>query len=94
LHQTAETIRTSPAAVPSDVAAYRVDDVVRLSQDGVMADGITGRSRPPWLFMIIGGVVGAALGVVVAVTSDIPLAPEIGLVVGLVVGWGVSRTRR
>jgi hypothetical protein len=58
-----------------------------------MADGTTGASRPLWLFLIIGGVVGAALGVLVAVTTDIPLAPEIGLVVGLAAGWGVNRTR-
>jgi hypothetical protein len=41
----------------------------------------------------IGGVVGLALGVLVSVTTDIPLAPEIGLVLGALVGW-LSRRRR
>jgi hypothetical protein len=58
-----------------------------------MADGTTGASRPLALFLIIGGAVGAALGLVVAVTTDIPLAPEVGLVVGLAFGWWVGRMR-
>jgi hypothetical protein len=41
----------------------------------------------------IGGVVGLALGVLVSVSTDIPLAPEIGLVLGALVGW-LSRRRR
>ena len=41
----------------------------------------------------IGAVVGLALGVLVSVTTDIPLAPEIGLVLGALVGW-LSRRRR
>ena len=41
----------------------------------------------------IGAVAGLALGILVSVTTDIPLAPEIGLVLGAVVGW-LSRRRR
>jgi hypothetical protein len=66
---------------------------VLLAQDCVMAGGIAGESRPVWVFLVIGAVVGVALGVVVAVITDIPLAPEIGLVVGLVAGWGVRLMR-
>jgi hypothetical protein len=35
----------------------------------------------------IGAVTGVALGIVVSVATDIPFAPEIGLLVGGVVGW-------
>ena len=41
----------------------------------------------------IGAVVGLALGILVSVTTDIPFAPEIGLVLGALVGW-LSRRRR
>ena len=41
----------------------------------------------------IGAVVGLALGILVSVSSDIPFAPEIGLVLGALVGW-LSRWRR
>jgi hypothetical protein len=70
-----------------------IDQTVPLAQDGAMAGGIAGESRPLWLFLVIGAVVGVALGVVLAVSTDIPLAPEIGLIVGLAAGWGVSRMR-
>jgi cobalamin synthase len=58
-----------------------------------MAGGTTGESRRGWVFPVIGAVVGVALGIVVAVTTNIPPAPEIGLVVGLAAGWGVSLMR-
>jgi hypothetical protein len=35
----------------------------------------------------LGAVVGLALGIVVGVTTDVPLAPEVGLVLGALVGW-------
>jgi branched-subunit amino acid ABC-type transport system permease component len=41
----------------------------------------------------IGAVVGLALGILVSVSSDIPIAPEIELVMGAVVG-SLSRRRR
>jgi hypothetical protein len=41
----------------------------------------------------LGAVVGLALGIVVSVITDLPLAPEIGLVLGALVGW-LSRRRR
>jgi hypothetical protein len=37
--------------------------------------------------MILGGVVGFALGILVSVSTDIPLAPEAGLALGVLVGW-------
>jgi hypothetical protein len=35
----------------------------------------------------IGAVVGLALGILIGVTTDVPLAPEGGLVLGALVGW-------
>jgi hypothetical protein len=37
-----------------------------------------------------GALLGLAVGIVVSVISDVPLAPEAGLVLGALVGW-VSR---
>jgi hypothetical protein len=35
----------------------------------------------------LGAVLGLALGLVAGVTTDVPLAPEAGLVLGALVGW-------
>jgi hypothetical protein len=35
----------------------------------------------------LGAVAGLVLGIVVALTTDVPLAPEVGLVLGAAVGW-------
>ena len=37
--------------------------------------------------IVVGAVAGLALGIVISVTTDIPLAPEIGLVLGALGGW-------
>jgi hypothetical protein len=44
-------------------------------------------TRGTWFFLVVGAVIGLALGILVSVTTDIPLAPEIGLVLGALVGW-------
>ena len=41
----------------------------------------------------VGAVIGLALGIVLSVTTDIPLAPEVGLVLGALVGWLSRRGR-
>jgi hypothetical protein len=41
----------------------------------------------------IGAVLGLALGIVVGVATDIPLAPEVGLVLGGLLGWLWRRGR-
>jgi hypothetical protein len=41
----------------------------------------------------LGAVLGLALGVVVSVTTDLPFAPEVGLVLGALVGWFSRRKR-
>jgi len=38
----------------------------------------------------LGAVIGLALGILVSVTTDVPLAPEVGLALGALVGW-ISR---
>jgi len=43
--------------------------------------------------IVLGGVVGLALGTVVSVTTDLPLAPEVGVVLGALVGWLSRRDR-
>ena len=35
----------------------------------------------------VAAVIGLVLGIIVSVTTDIPLAPEAGLVLGALVGW-------
>jgi hypothetical protein len=39
----------------------------------------------------IGAVTGLALGIVVSLATDVPLAPEIGLLLGALVGWLLRR---
>jgi hypothetical protein len=34
-----------------------------------------------------GAVIGLALGIVISLTTDVPLAPEVGLVLGALGGW-------
>jgi len=41
----------------------------------------------------LGAVLGLAFGIVVSVTTDVPLAPEAGLVLGALVGWLLRRKR-
>jgi hypothetical protein len=41
----------------------------------------------------VGAVTGLALGILTSVTTDVPLAPEAGLVLGALVGWLSRRGR-
>ena len=43
--------------------------------------------------IVVGAVLGLSLGVVVSVTTDVPLAPEVGLLLGALVGWFWRRHR-
>jgi hypothetical protein len=40
----------------------------------------------------LGAVAGLALGILVSVSTDVPLAPEVGAVLGGVIGWLSRRT--
>jgi hypothetical protein len=42
---------------------------------------------------IIGAVTGLALGIVISLATEVPLAPEVGLVLGALVGWLARRDR-
>jgi len=48
-------------------------------------------ARGTWFLLVIGAVVGLALGILVSVTTDVPFAPEVGLVLGALVGWLARR---
>jgi len=52
----------------------------------VMAGGAARDRRRIW-FAVACAVVGLALGILVSVTTDVPLAPEAGVVLGALVGW-------
>ena len=41
----------------------------------------------------VGALIGLALGVVVSLITELPLAPEVGVVLGALVGWLSSRDR-
>jgi hypothetical protein len=51
-----------------------------------MADGTTRDRRRIWV-VVLGAAVGVALGILVSVTTDVPFTPEIGLLLGGLVGW-------
>ena len=38
-------------------------------------------------FVAIGALVGLALGIPVSVTTEVPFAPEVGALLGALVGW-------
>jgi hypothetical protein len=41
----------------------------------------------------VGAGLGLVVGILVSVATDVPLAPEIGLVLGALGGWLVGRSR-
>lgn len=41
----------------------------------------------------IGAVTGLALGIIVSLATDVPLAPEIGLLLGALAAWLLRRER-
>ena len=54
-------------------------------------------ARGTWFYLVVGAVIGLMLGILVSVTTDVPLAPEAGLVLDALVGWlsrRVSTSRR
>jgi hypothetical protein len=49
--------------------------------------GIREDTRGTWFFVGVGALIGVVLGILVSVTTDVPLAPEAGLILGALVGW-------
>jgi hypothetical protein len=41
----------------------------------------------------VGAVIGLVLGILVSVATDLPLAPELGLILGGLGGWLSARDR-
>jgi hypothetical protein len=58
----------------------RADD--RGGRDDIMSTGAA---------IALGAVTGLVLGILVSVATDVPLAPEVGLAVGVLVGWRLGR---
>jgi uncharacterized membrane-anchored protein YhcB (DUF1043 family) len=56
-------------------------------------DGAVAGTRALWVYVAVGLAVGLALGILVSVTTDVPFAPEIGVVVGAAAGWTLHRLR-
>jgi hypothetical protein len=59
-----------------------------------MGVGLTKRSRRAWWILVVGAAFGLALGILVSVKTDVPLAPEAGLLLGLFLGWLSTRSSR
>jgi hypothetical protein len=57
-----------------------------------MAGGANRERSRIWL-AVLGALVGVAVGILVSVTTDIPLAPEVGLLLGALVGWFSATAR-
>jgi hypothetical protein len=55
---------------------------------------MAGTGRPQIWFAVVGGGVGLAVGILVSVTTEVPLAPEAGLLLGALLGWIAYRVRR
>jgi uncharacterized protein YqgC (DUF456 family) len=51
-----------------------------------MAEGTT-RDRGRMRTVVMGAALGLVLGILVSVTAGVPFAPEIGLLLGGLVGW-------
>jgi hypothetical protein len=55
---------------------------------------MAGTERAPIWFAVVGGAIGLAVGILLSVTTEVPLAPEAGLLVGALLGWVAHRVRR
>ena len=46
-----------------------------------------------WPLLVLGAGTGFVLGILVSIATDVPLAPEAGLLLGALAGWLVRRLR-
>ena len=58
-----------------------------------MDAGATPTGGKTWPFLVVGAGIGFVLGILISVATDVPLAPEAGLVLGALAGWLVRRLR-
>jgi len=49
--------------------------------------GIREDVRETWFFVGAGALIGLVLGILLSVTTDVPLAPEAAVTLGALVGW-------
>ena len=86
------TVRTSLACHRRDTAGATAAPTLKWLPE--MAGAAASDRRRIW-FAVAGAVVGVALGILVSVTTDVPLAPEAGLLLGALVGrfWAASLGR-
>jgi hypothetical protein len=49
--------------------------------------GATKDDKGTWFFLVVGAVIGLALGILVSVATDVPLTPEARVLFGALVGW-------
>jgi len=58
-----------------------------------MDTGATPTGGKTWPFVVAGAGIGFALGILISIATDVPLAPEAGLVLGALAGWVARRLR-
>ena len=58
-----------------------------------MDAGATPTRRKTWPFPVVGAGIGFVLGILISIATDVPLAPEAGLVLGALACWLVRRLR-
>ena len=58
-----------------------------------MNAGDTPTGGKTWPFVVAGAGIGFALGILISIATDVPLAPEAGLVLGALAGWIARRLR-
>jgi hypothetical protein len=58
-----------------------------------MAEGTT-RDRRRIGSIVMGAALALLLGILVSVTAGVPFAPEVGLLLGGLVGWFAAKLRR
>jgi hypothetical protein len=55
-------------------------------EDLTVADSASRDRRRTWS-TLVGALIGLAVGILVSVTTDVPLAPDAGLLLGGLAGW-------
>ena len=63
---------------------------MRMAGMGAEPTSTDGRT---WPFLVVGAGIGFVLGILVSIATDVPLAPEAGLVIGALAGWLGRRMR-
>ena len=58
-----------------------------------MDAGATPTGGKTWPLLVLGAGIGFVLGILVSIATDVPLAPEAGLLLGALAGWLVRRLR-